>query len=72
MQFLVNVILVSADRSSSGLVEYNNRAEALGALVMTNHFPVPNPGKISHFALIQLNSYVSNKSVFFCDDSEQI
>lgn len=50
----VKLFPAKSDRSSSGLVEYNNRAEALGALVMTNHFPVPNPGGGSRPYIIKM------------------
>lgn len=36
---------VSARNSSFGLVEFNNKVEALEALVLTNNCEVPDPGE---------------------------
>jgi len=37
------------ERSSTGLVEFESKSDALEALIMANHYPVDTPGTKSPF-----------------------
>lgn len=43
--FLTVLICVSAERSSTGLVEFETKADAIEGLVACNHQSIPNPSK---------------------------
>lgn len=47
-QFSIKVFhldIFSAERSSTGLLEFESKSEAIEALVLTNHHPIPSQGK---------------------------
>lgn len=45
------IIRVAGERSSTGLIEWDSKSDALEALVMANHTPLPNPS-MWHFLSI--------------------
>ncbi|XP_066953931.1 heterogeneous nuclear ribonucleoprotein L isoform X20 [Macrobrachium rosenbergii] len=49
------------ERSSSGLLEFNNISEALEALVIANHAPIPNPS--SKFPFIMKLCFSSSRHI---------
>lgn len=50
-----------SERSSSGLLEFNNISEALEALVIANHAPIPNPS--SKFPFIMKLCFSSSRHI---------
>ena len=43
--YRVYFLIISADRSSTGLLEWESKGDALEGLILSNHREVPNPSK---------------------------
>ena len=44
----VKAFPAKSDRSSTGLIEYSDKQDAMEALILINHVSVPNPSKCVH------------------------
>ena len=51
------LVCISAERSSTGLLEFESKSDAVEALILTNHHPIP-----SELTFITLTSSVETAS----------
>ena len=61
-------MLLLGEKSSTGLLEWDSKSDAVEALILCNHTPVDNPSQYTrHQALLTYSSHVAHMTETLCD-----